>query len=383
VPRNHDGMACFPGRDGLVRLIRNHELRNRAGEMTHGVPHAGRPYDARAMGGTITVDFDPLRMQPVRELVSLCGTMVNCSGGLAYRDNGWLSCEETVADARQGFLAPHGYTFFVPLEGGSTARPLKQMGRFVKEAAVADPDSGVVYQTEDAYASGFYRFVPRDAEDLARGGRLQMLKVSGAPSFDGVSGQAVGRALACEWADIADPDPDLAAGRPTCFEQGRAQGGARFNRLEGVYRGSRGAMYFVSTTGGDAGRGQLWEYRPTSREQGLLKLVFQSPGSAVLDSPDNLCVTPRGAILFCEDDASGDADLHRLAPGIPNVNRLVGLGPDGAPFEFAVNVTNATEFAGACFSPDGELLFVNIYGDSTPLSGMTCAIRGPWRSGPF
>ncbi len=210
-----------------------------------------------------------------------------------------------------------------------------------------------------------------------------MLKVSDAPRFDGSHGQALGKALACAWVDIAEPDPNLAAGRPTCFAQGRARGGAQFNRLEGIYRGSRGAIYFVSTSGGEAGRGQLWEYRPASRDQGLLKLVFQSPGSALLDSPDNLCVTPRGAILFCEDDASRDADVHPLAPGIPDVNRLVGFGPDGVPFEFAVNVANASEFAGACFSPDGEILFVNIYGDGTPLSGMTCAIRGPWRSGPL
>jgi len=52
-------------------------------------------------------------------------------------------------------------------------------------------------------------------------------------------------------------------------------------------------------------------------------------------------------------------------------------------FEFAVNIASQTEFAGACFSPDGEILFVNIFGDATPLSGMTCAIRGPWRKGPL
>ncbi|HEX9741696.1 MAG TPA: alkaline phosphatase PhoX, partial [Nitrospiraceae bacterium] len=30
TPRSHDGMACFPGPDGTVRLIRNHENRNGA-----------------------------------------------------------------------------------------------------------------------------------------------------------------------------------------------------------------------------------------------------------------------------------------------------------------------------------------------------------------
>ena len=103
----------------------------------------------------------------------------------------------------------------------------------------------------------------------------------------------------------------------------------------------------------------------------------------MLESPDNLCITPNGAILFCEDDALADGDTHALAGGVREVNRLIGLGATGAPFTFAVNVLNASELAGACFSPDGEILFVNIYGDRTPGSGMTCAIWGPWARGPL
>jgi hypothetical protein len=386
VPRNHDGMACFARPDGTIRLIRNHENRNAPGEPTLGVPHAGTPYDPRANGGTVTIDFDPVTMRPVREFVSICGTHVNCAGGLAYRDAGWLTCEETTADQRNGFQQPHGYTFLVPASAGTAVIPiaLKEMGRFAKEAALADAHDGIVYQTEDAgNASGFYRFLPRDADDLTRGGRLQMLRVAGAPGFNGFIGQTVGRLMHCEWADIDNPDPNLAGGQPGCFAQGRARGGAAFNRLEGVYRGEGRKIYFISTSGGEAQRGQLWEYRPTSRDKGLLRLVFQSPSSAVLDSPDNMCVTPSGAVLFCEDDASGDNDPHPLAPGFANVDRLIGLSRDGVPFEFAVNIASQTEFAGACFSPDGEILFVNIFGSQTPLSGMTCAIRGPWRKGPL
>jgi len=386
TPRSHDGMACFPGPDGTVRLIRNHELRNGAGVMTLGVPHAGTPYDARGMGGTITLDFDPAAMQPVREFVSICGTYVNCAGGLAWRDAGWLTCEETVADARQGFLEPHGYTFLVPASASAAVLPvaLKAMGRFAKEAALADDQSGIVYQTEDAgNNSGFYRFVPIDVEDLARGGRLQMLKVSDDPAFTGWAGQQVGKMIRCEWVDIDHPDPNLAGGEPTCFAQGRGKGGAAFNRLEGLYRGAGSSIYFISTSGGEAQRGQLWQYRPVGPQEGTLTLVFQSPSSAVLDSPDNMCVTPSGAVLFCEDDASNDNDTHPLAQGIANVDRLIGLSRDGVPFEFAVNIHNASEFAGACFSPDGNILFVNLFGGTATGSGMTCAITGPWRRGPL
>jgi hypothetical protein len=92
-------------------------------------------------------------------------------------------------------------------------------------------------------------------------------------------------------------------------------------------------------------------------------------------------VTPSGGILFCEDDASGDGDTHPLAPGITDVNRLVGMARSGEPFEFAVNIFSDSEFAGACFSPDGEILFVNIQGGGSTGSGMTCAITGPWRKG--
>lgn len=386
TPRNHDGMGCFAGPEGTIRLIRNHELRNAAGVMTLGVPHAGTPYDARAMGGTITIDFDPVAMRPVREFVSICGTMVNCSGGLAWRDAGWLTCEETTTDVRNGFLQPHGYTFLVPAAANAAAAPvaLKAMGRFAKEAALADEREGIVYQTEDAgNSSGFYRFLPNDAGDLEQGGRLQMLKVAEDPQFAGNVGQTVGKVIRCGWVDIGNPDPDLAAGALSCFAQGRAQGGAAFNRLEGVYRGEGNSIYFISTSGGESQRGQLWQYRPAGADRGTLTLVFQSPSSAVLDSPDNLCVTPSGAILFCEDDASGDNDAHPLAPGFRNIDRLIGLSRDGVPFEFALNIHNESEFAGACFSPDGSILFVNVFGGAAAGSGMTCAITGPWRKGPL
>jgi uncharacterized protein len=52
-----------------------------------------------------------------------------------------------------------------------------------------------------------------------------------------------------------------------------------------------------------------------------------------------------------------------LAPGITDVNRLIGISIDGEAFEFAVNRLNDSELAGACFSPSGRTLFVNIFGN--------------------
>jgi hypothetical protein len=402
VARNLDGMAAFARPDGTVRLIRNHEVRNKPGDAVAGVGgSADARYDRLAMGGCHVLDFDPATRKCVREFVGLNGTLDNCAGGYAWRQRGWLSCEETTDGPTQGYAQKHGYVFEVPatLERTHPARPLKALGRFKHEAATADRD-GIVYQTEDAGSgrgSGFYRFVPHRASDLSQGGSLQMLRVRQQPHYDARQKQRADASLACDWVTIPFPDADLEAGAPGCFAQGYALGGALFNRLEGLWLAPDGrSMYFVSTSGGDAKQGdqqadgyapaygQIWLYQPTSDRGGILKRVFESPAGSVLDSPDNLCVTPRGGLLLCEDDASpDDSDHHELAVGVVNVNRLVGLGQDGQPFVFGVNLLNNSELAGACFSPDGSTLFVNLYGDGTPDSGMTCAITGPWRAGPF
>jgi secreted PhoX family phosphatase len=102
------------------------------------------------------------------------------------------------------------------------------------------------------------------------------------------------------------------------------------------------------------GYGQVCRYIP-SASGGVLELIYESPGRKALDSPYYLTVTPRGGILICEDDASdNDMDTHPLAPGLDNVNRLIGLGLDSASFEFAINIENDSEFAGATYSRDGS-----------------------------
>jgi secreted PhoX family phosphatase len=85
---------------------------------------------------------------------------------------------------------------------------------------------------------------------------------------------------------------------------------------------------------------------------------------------NNLTVSPRGGIVMCEDGAG--------------VQHLRGLTREGAIFDLAKNVLNSTEFAGACFSPDGRILFVNIMGSTSDAGreqGRTLAIRGPWEKG--
>lgn len=403
TPRAHDGMGAFALPGGRTRLLCNHEIRLRNGSQGRYTIDGAGSYDPAAGGGTTTIDFDPRAFHrpsggKVQDYVSMRGSVVNCAGGVAFRQAGWLTSEEIVQNPGAVITQRHGYNFLVPvgtpLGSPATPRPLTAMGRFAHEAAVADPATGIVYETEDGgsgFGSGFYRFLPVDPADLTRGGTLQMLAVQGAPRTDLREGQQQGAALPVEWVTIPNPDPE---GAHDVFDQGFAAGGAKFNRLEGIWPGG-GSIFFASTSGGDVkngdvnrdgfreGYGQIWEYRPQGNDGGRLVLLFESPDGDVLDSPDNIVVTPRGGLLLCEDDASsanaGQQDQSRFFG--EDKNRLIGLTLDGVAFPFAENVVNESELAGACWSADGEFLFVNIYGEDVPGSGGTLAITGPWERG--
>ncbi|MCI0387784.1 MAG: PhoX family protein [Acidobacteria bacterium] len=420
VPKAMDGMAAFPLENGNILLIRNHEDADPGSRFRPRPPgststsagilnpfletHYGPrefAYDTYAGGGTTSIEVEPNNARRVeREHWSLVGTLRNCAGGLTPWGS-WLSCEEThESSSATGFAQNHGYVFEVPVDTSPgnpvTPAPLKQLGRIAHEAVAVDPATGTVYETEDqGNVSGFFRYVPATKPtrpgDLAMiGGALEMLKVDAAPKYETAIGQKVGVALKVSWVPIPNPDPSPSTmtfeGETTSdvFKQGLDAGGARFRRLEGCWY-ARGKIFFVSTNGGDKGFGQVWVYDIKAE---TLTLIFDSPGPDVLDGPDNICITPRGGMIVCEDAAGAQF--------------LRGISPTGEVFEFARNIHNGLEFAGACFSPDGRTLFVNLYGRSTvrttqpyksPLllpvgpekreRSMTLAIWGPWRSGPL
>ena len=355
TPALHDGMAAFRHGD-TVNVVRNHEQGSFSGAFATGMT-----YDPMATGGTTTFTFDPDAGQFGESWASLAGTIRNCAGGPTPSGT-WLSCEETTI---VNGTTRHGYVFEVPSTGTATGEPLPAMGRFSHEATATDPATGDVYLTEDATPSGLYRFVPTNPADLAAGGKLQMLAI-GDTSYVSYADAGPLDYGQVHWVDIDTPDP--APGAPSTVSQGIAKGGAQFERLEGIwYHG--GTISFVATSGGP-NRGQVFTLHTATDR---LKLIFSSPGQDVLDSPDNICLSPRGGMILCED-GSGREFMH-------------GLTPAGDIFPFAENAAvlngergfvgdfSGSEWCGATFEPkNGNWLFANI---QSP--GITFAITGPWR----
>ena len=358
TPGRHDGMAAF--RDGArVRLVRNHER-------DPGTPFAApvSTYDPTASGGTTNLLFDPGAGVVVDSYASLSGTIRNCGGGPTPRAT-WLSCEETTLVSPNGMR--HGYVFEVPANGVSAAVPLRAMGRFAHEATATDPGTGIVYQTEDSGTSVLYRFRPRVPGDLAAGGVLEAMKLAG--SADTI-GWTTGMSAAVEtWVTI--DNPDWAPGEASPKTQAHAKGAARISRGEGAWFGN-GVVYVVSTSGGPAAQGQVFAYDPLAN---TFTCVFASPGSDVLNAPDNVCVSPRGGLVLCED-GSGPEYLHGLSSSGEIFklaqNNVVLQGTKGFTGDF-----RDSEWAGATFEPrDGRWLFANL---QSP--GITFAITGPWSLG--
>ena len=396
-PGRPDGMACFPDPSSADRciLMRNHE---NWPDTTHGSPFGennelldrvpdGRLYGLKPdgspyFGGVTKVVYDMRAGRLVEDYLVLTGTAANCAGGITPWGS-WLTCEESMRRPPDEAQRYHGFVFETPSASTGLIEPvaLTAMGRFAHEAVAVDPDTGIVYLTEDNPFGLFYRFIPDTPGELHRGGRLQALAIRDWPSANtgnlprdwggaGLGTIEQGRSFSVDWIDLDDvesPNADL-------HTRGHAAGAAQFVRGEGMDYSRRpdggSEVYFACTQGGAHLTGQVWRYTPSASEgrsseseaPGTLTLIYESPGGDTLDMCDNIAVAPWGDLILCED---GRGDQY-----------LRGLTPAGQIYDFARNAhADQSEFCGACFSPDGRIMFVNI---QEP--GITLAIQGPWET---
>ncbi|QUI71993.1 alkaline phosphatase PhoX [Pseudoalteromonas sp. M8] len=377
VPDKADGMGCIALDEERVALIRNHELkptdlakaedsiRHHKSELAFDTNGSG----IALPGGTSHIVYNLKTRQKEQEYLSLVGTIRNCSGGITPWGS-WLTCEETTATKNDGFTQDHGYIFEVPAtaKGLIKPQPLKAMGRFNHEAAAVDPKTGIVYLTEDRGDSVFYRFIPNETAKLHKGGKLQAMVVKESPQFDSRNwnkkAMPLHQEFTVEWIDLDDPQSAKDDLRIRAYRSGAAL----FARGEGIHWGEK-ELYFCCTNGGKKQLGQIMKYQPsefegTEKERlnpGKLSLFVESTSQSLYNFGDNLTVSPQGHLIVCEDQYSDVVN-----------NYLRGVTPEGELYNFA-RLAKQTELAGACFSPDGKTLFVNVYSPTT-----TLAIVGPW-----
>ena len=389
APGLADGMAAFPGEDGQVILVCNHEIHpyevreSPFGEQAERfeIADSQAVYDSGkgktpALGGTTTIHYNPASRQRTHMHMSLIGTENNCAGGPTPWGS-WLTCEECFFDAGSSFERghivhrekKHGYVFEVPANamGPVEPVPLKDMGRFEHEATATNPATGVVYLTEDRHQSLLYRFVPKVLGELRRGGQLQALAIKGTPGYDtrnwsGFNMMPVGKWFETTWVDLDEADVEKNKLRLI----GHEKGAAVFARGEGI-TWADGEFVMAATIGGTKRLGQLFTYVPSTAEgtaaedsqPGQFRLLAEATSDSILRNADNLNLSPWGDLVVCEDTAGHCG--------------LVGVAPDGSQYALADNAYSNSELAGVCFSPDGSVMFVNIQE-----LGLTLAITGPW-----
>jgi secreted PhoX family phosphatase len=397
------------GRSQEIILVRNHELSTSTS--ASNIIGASRSnvakYDTGLTGSNYQIGGNSNLVWRdgnwVGSYASLGGLYRPCAGGSSTWGS-WLSNEEIRSNSISTTGKKHGYVFEVPADTSLTAAnttPILGMGRMAHEASAVDPATGYWYLTEDqGNANTLYRFRPQNIvgglNSLHAGGTLQGLKVKGIANAD-LRSPSLCQEFDVEWADIANPDLDgatlssvvgnVSASGP--YLQAYANGAAIFGATEGCWV-ANGVVFFTDkqVTTNPARAGRIWALDLSSM---VLKAIFVSNSLQVGNSPDNLTVSPRGGVLFCEDGGtSGPGNTPAIT-----AQHLKVVTPTGGSYTFAKNNYNLTraqldgagkfgasagdqrntEMAGCVFSPDGRVLFVNIY------VGVTLAITGPWQNG--
>jgi len=306
-----DGSGTFPTSDGGWILVSNSEENGNN-------------------GGASAVRFNASGTALASYRIFTGGKWV-CAGGITPWGT-WLACEEY----RGGYVWECDPTGTWP----AVVRPA--LGKFVHEAAAIDPESNIVYLTEDEDLSRLYRFLPtpnrpRNLET----GRLQAAQWN-------TNGTVT-------WHDAAVDRPD------------RSRNTTAFLRLEGCWFDEvRRALYFTTTTDD-----RVWELTPGNGTPDRLRVIYDGVVSGgPLREPDNITVhAPSGDLYVAEDNDDLELVLFREGSGgtwsTSTFLQLVGH--------------DSSEVAGPAFNPDGTRLYFSSQRGLDGKRGMTFEVTGPFR----
>ena len=366
TPAAHDGMGVVVQRrigvGNEIVLVRNHErrpARRQPRDRRRAAPTSAN-YDTGTTGVNYQIGGNTNLVwrngEWVDSYASLGGIYRPCAGG-ASAWGSWLSNEELRSNTRQQHrqearLRVRGAGRHQPARGQPA--PIVDMGRFAHEASAIDPATGVL--VPDRGPGRRQHAVPLPAQQRQRrpgslhaGGRLQRAEGQGRDERRPARLRRCARSSRCEWVDIAEPRPRRRdAGRSRCRQRrGQRPVPAGLRQRRGDLRRQRGLLvadgivYFsdsgpLDTQPAAAARGCMWALDLAT---GTLKAIFVSDDILIGNSPDNICVSPRGGVLFCEDGGNG---ARRATRRQVEQMRLMGVTPAGASYVFAKHNFNFT-----------------------------------------